>query len=96
MQRCEKVSACHPDIVLWEAYLDGVAKLLTVAALDLGVIPRLGAFLGEMAHLITVTASNSGRVPRLSTIFADVVLGATVAAGSLGDVGALTELDKSC
>jgi len=72
-----------------ETYNTGVAKLLAVLALDLGVVTRLRALLGEVAGLLAVAADSLGRVLGLGALLRDVVLGVTVAANALGDVVAL-------
>jgi hypothetical protein len=66
-----------------------VTKLLAILALDLGVVPRLGALLGEMALLFTVAARDVGGVLGLVALLGHVILRATVVAGALGNVGAL-------
>lgn len=72
-----------------KSYLDGVAELLTVAALDLGVIPRFRAVPREMAHLIAVPAGDIGGILGLIALLGNMVLGAAVAASALLGVRAL-------
>jgi hypothetical protein len=66
-----------------------VTKLLAVLALDLGVVPRLGALPGDVALLFTVAARNVGGVLGLVALLGHVVLGATVVARALDGIRAL-------
>jgi putative effector of murein hydrolase LrgA (UPF0299 family) len=66
-----------------------MTELLAVAALDLGVVPRLGAITREVTLLLAVAARSVVRVLGLIALLGDVVLRAAVVAGTLSDVGAL-------
>jgi hypothetical protein len=66
-----------------------MTELLAVAALDLGVVPRLGAITREVTLLLAVAARSVVGVLGLIALLGDVVLRAAVVAGTLSDVGAL-------
>lgn len=53
--------------------LDGMTKLLTVLALDLGPVLGLWAVTREMAQLLAVAASDIVGVARLVALLGDVV-----------------------
>jgi hypothetical protein len=70
-------------------YLDGVAHLLAVLALDLGPVLGLRAVTGEMAGLLAVAAQDLVRVLGLGAVLGHVVFAVAVAASALGDVRTL-------
>lgn len=78
-----------------QTYLDGVAELLAVVALNLGPVLGLGAVLGKVTDLLAIAALLLIRVAGLRALLGHVVFGITVAAGALGDVGALSNVKKN-
>jgi len=66
---------------------DSVAHLPAVAALDPGVVPRLGTVLGKMTKLVAVPALRLLGVARLVAVLGHMLDRVTIAASSRGDIG---------